>query len=401
MENKNKKIHFTSVNKFSKRLSYKEAADGKYVKSGHDNQFPKHIIELYNNSSIHAAAVNATVEAIIGGGLTANIESALDTANSHGETWNDIFTKITTDFYLHGSFALEVIWSLDRSRIAEVYHIDFSHIRAKEKSHRGRIPGYYISNEWKGYTSNLAEVEYLPVFNPLTKEDEPNQIYVPHTYRPGQEYYPLPTYNGALKVIELDAAVDEFHTSNIKNGLVPSLAITTFTNGSADDVKEIEQSLRANYGGAGNAGAMIYMDVDSPENAPKIEPIQTTGVDSYYTTINDVTTQKILTGHRITSPMMLGIKTEGQLGGRDEVVDAFLLWFNTVIEPLQQDILKCLDMLLETNYEGITLGVKTKKLYEDGEVEEDVVTSVETTEQEDQLLNDQINDDNDLSNIGS
>ena len=395
------KFHFAKLERFAAPwLSYKEKADGKYVKSGDDNQFPQHLIELYNRSSIHAAAVNATIEAIIGGGLTADNESILSHANKHGETWNDIYSKISTDYKLHGSYALEVIWSLDRTKIAEVYHIDFSHLRAKEKNERGHIPGYYISNSWKRYSTKTEDIEYLPIYNPLKKQEEPNQIFVSKKYRPGQEYYPLPDYNAALKVIELDAEVDNFHMCNLKNGLAPSIAITTFTDGSDDDRKAIEQALRANYAGTNNAGNLMYIDVPSPDLAPVITPIPQNGADGYYTTINDLTVQKILTAHRITSPMMLGIKTEGQLGGRDEVIDAFLLWFNTVIEPMQQDILRDLEVLLEVNYPGVTIGVQTKQLYNDGTVEEEVVTSVEVTEEEDQQINEQINDTN-ISNIGS
>ena len=396
-----KKFHFAKLERFaSPWLSYKEKADGKYVKSGDDNQFPQHLIELYNRSSIHAAAVNATIEAIIGGGLTADNESILSHANKHGETWNDIYSKISTDYKLHGSYALEVIWSLDRTKIAEVYHIDFSHLRAKEKNDRGHIPGYYISNSWKRYSTKTEDIEYLPIYNPLKKQEEPNQIFVSKKYRPGQEYYPLPDYNAALKVIELDAEVDNFHMCNLKNGLAPSIAITTFTDGSDDDRKAIEQALRANYAGTNNAGNLMYIDVPSPDLAPVITPIPQNGADNYYNTINDLVVQKILTAHRITSPMMLGIKTEGQLGGRDEVIDAFLLWFNTVIEPMQQDILRDLEILLEVNYPGVTIGVQTKQLYNDGTVEEEVVTSVEVTEEEDQQINEQINDTN-ISNIGS
>ena len=401
MDRKNK-VHFSKIERFShSRLNYSEDKEGKYVKSGKDNLFPQHLIALYNDSSIHASAVNATVEAIVGGGLTANFEPALEMANSKGDTWNDIFSKVSLDYYLHGSFGLEVIWSMDRSRIAEVYHIDFSFLRARERDNKGKIPGYYISSKWDRYgTTKGKDIDYLPVYDPLSKQEEPNQIFVVRTYRPGQEYYPLPTYNGALRVIELDAAVDDFHKNNIENGLAPSVAITTFTNGSDDDIRDIENNLRANYGGTANAGSLIYMDVDQPENAPKIEPIPQNGADGYYTTINDVTAQKILTAHRITSPMMLGIKTEGQLGGRDEVVDSFLLWFNTVIEPLQQDILRQLEILIDINYPELTIGVKRKKLYDDGEEVEDVVTSVETTEQDDQLINEQLeNNDDDVSNI--
>ena len=61
------KFHFSNIKRFSSPWkSSKESVNGKYVRSGEDNIFPQHLIELYNQSSIHAAAVNATVEAIIG-----------------------------------------------------------------------------------------------------------------------------------------------------------------------------------------------------------------------------------------------------------------------------------------------------------------------------------------------
>ena len=119
-----KKINFHK----GERLSYKEKGDDKYVKYGSNNEFPNDLIELYNNSSTHASCVNAIVEGVIGDGLTANEEDYLKRANSHGETWNDIFNKVALDYKLFGSYALEVIYSIDRSRI-EVYHIDFSFLR--------------------------------------------------------------------------------------------------------------------------------------------------------------------------------------------------------------------------------------------------------------------------------
>jgi hypothetical protein len=126
----------------------------------------------------------------------------------------------------------------------------------------------------------------------------------------------------------------------------------------------------------------MYIDVDSPENAPQITPIPQNGADGYYTTINDLVMQKILTAHRITSPMILGIKTEGQLGGRAEVIDSYLLFQNTVIAPYQQTILGCLENIMEFNYPDVILGVEQKKLYDDGEEETEVVTETDTTDTE-------------------
>ncbi len=49
---------------------------------------------------------------------------------------------------------------------------------------------------------------------------------------------------------------------------------------------------------------------------------------------------------------------------------------------MQQDILRQLEGILQINYPDIVLGVNTKTLYEDGEIEEEVITSVEVDDEE-------------------
>ena len=387
------KLKFASIGKdFDGRINMLEKQTDQYVKFGNYNSFPNDLIELYNNSSIHNTCVNAIVDGIVGEGLTADPEYVIKKANTTDESWNDVFKKVAQDYKLYGGFAIEVIWNKSRTRVAEVYHIDFSWLRAKEKDYRGRIPGYYISDEWsEAYRYGQApidEMPYLPVFNPNTNREEPKQIYVFNPYRPGQKYYPLPDYVGALRDIELDIETSNFHVNNIKNGLAPSLMVTTFTNANEEEREAIERMLQLQYAGTSNAGNLMYIDVDSPENAPKVEPIPQNGADGYYTTINDMVVQRILTGHRITSPMILGIKTSGQLGGRDEVVDAYLLLVNTVIRPYQQDILQVIEDLLQYMYpeEEITVGVQQLKLFTDGEEEIDVVTSIDADTGDDSEL---------------
>ena len=391
------KIKFSNITKDNgQRISLTERKMDKYVKFGEYNSFPEELIHLYNNSSIHNTCVNAIVDGIVGEGLTANPEHVLDRANNSGESWNDLFKKVATDYKLYGGFGLEVIWNKSRTKVAEVYHIDFSWLRAKEKNYRGQIPGYYVSDEWgTNYRYGQAPIDdmpYLPVFNPHTKLEEPKQIYVFNPYRPGQKYYPLPDYVGGLRVIDLDQQVDNFHINNIKNGLAPSLMVTTFTNANEEEREAIERMLQLQYSGTNNAGSLMYIDVDSPENAPQVTPINTNGADGYYSDINEMTTQKILTAHRITSPMILGIKTAGQLGGRDEIIDAYLLLVNTVIRPFQQSILSVFEDLLEMMFPelDITIGVQQLKLFTDGEEETDVVTSIDANIGEDAELEGEI-----------
>jgi hypothetical protein len=85
---------------------------------------------------------------------------------------------------------------------------------------------------------------------------------------------------------------------------------------------------------------------------------------------------------------MLGIKTEGQLGGRDETIDAYLLFTNTVIKPFQQDILDAFHKILEykTGLTEFSLGIQQTKLYSDGTEEVDVVTGTEAEVGEDSVL---------------
>ena len=393
-----KKYTFKTIprnNDTNARISMIERKNQFYISFGADNGFPNKLIDLMNYSSIHGTCINATVDSIIGNGLTTTNPETLDFANFEGESWNDVFKKVAKDLKLFGGFALEIIWSKDRTKVAEVYHIDFSYLRAKEKNFRGKVPGYYIWDEWNGINSyvnqSLEDIPFLPVYNPLKKDEEPSQIYVYQAYRPGMKYYPVPDYVGALKVIELDAQIDTFHLNNISNGAVPSLAITTFTNANEEEREAIEIMLRNQYGGAENAGSLIYMDVDSPDNAPVITPIDSNGTDVYYTTINDLVTQKILTAHRITSPMMLGIKTEGQLGGRTETSEAYLLFTNTVIKPFQQAILDCFDEILKINFgSDYVLGIQQLNLYSDDEEVVDVVTGQDSEVGEDNLLEEQI-----------
>ena len=389
---KKTKMSFSSVpRKFGKEWNHKESKDKEFVKFGYDNQFPNNTIDLYNKSSIHASCVNAIVEGIVGNGLTANDESYLSHANNTGDTWNDIYERIALDYYLHGAFALEIIYSRDKTRISEVYHVDFSHIRAREKDHRGKIPGYFISSEWneKARFTNVDQddILYLPTYNPFLKEEQPSQIYVSYKYHPAQEFYPLPNYIAAYKIIEVDVQVDNFHCNNLLNGMVPSLAITTYNNAGDDELREIQRQLEVSYGGTDNAGSIVYMDVADPSLKPDIQPIQSTSTDTYYSTVNDLVMQKVLTAHRITSGLLLGIKEPGSLGGKQEMMDSYLLFQTMVIEPLQKDILSCLEKIMKFNYPDIILGVENKKLFVDGEVDTEVITDGSTTEEEEKEIN--------------
>ena len=102
--------------------------------------------------------------------------------------------------------------------------------------------------------------------------------------------------------------------------------------------------------------------------------------------------QKILTAHRITSPVLLGIATPGALGQRNEMLDAYNLFLNMVVKPYQQDILSVFEEMLELKYPelDIVLGVEQKQILDTGEMEVDVITTKDAETGDDVVLEDTI-----------
>lgn len=90
--------------------------------------------------------------------------------------------------------------------------------------------------------------------------------------------------------------------------------------------------------------------------------------------------------------MILGIKTEGQLGGRQETIDAYLLFTNTVLRPYQQTLTQCVEDILHYQYPGteFSVGIQQLNLYNDGSVKTDVITSIDAEVGEDKQLETEI-----------
>ena len=131
-----------------------------YGDNSYKNLFPSYLVDLYNNSATHAAIVNATSAMIAGEDLLTEegkdlgqyVELKKFLANINGkETAHEVLTKAAFDLKLQGSFALNIIWSKDRTRISEVYHIPVEHLRVGVPDKHNRVKDYYLSADWAQY----------------------------------------------------------------------------------------------------------------------------------------------------------------------------------------------------------------------------------------------------------
>ncbi len=334
--------------------NYFEWDNREWIAWGETNLYPNRVIDLYNGSAINHTCIQAKVDGICGLGLyceNPTIDARLKRANPK-ESWNEVFQKITLDYQLFGGFALNVIWNRAGDKISEVYHVDFSKLRSGKKDYHDEVCEYFYSPRWDLY--KIRGTKYKPIkfpaFNPEDNlGDNASQIYYYYDYQPGMEYYPLASYIGSLNDIEIDRQLSLFHAANLNNGLTPSMFIS-MRNGIPDkDTRDqIYREFQESYAGAGNAGRFFLTFSDTADTAPEITPL-TLSNDTYYIQLEQRLSSRILTGHRISSPLLLGIREGGNgLGSNSqELLMAYSHFINTVITPDQKILLKQVNKMFE------------------------------------------------------
>jgi len=323
------------------------------------NLYPQFLIDLYYSSSISAAIINATAEMIAGEDLIiededdrdtearVKLQNFMDRANGN-ESLHEVLKKAAFDFKLQGAFALNIIWSKDRTQIAEIYHVAVEKIRCARPDEFGKTPGYYISSDWSNTRQNKPY--YVPAFNANDRTCA-NQIMYSGLYSPNMNSYYTPDYVSCNNWALIDSRVSEYHLNNISNGFAGSFMIS-FANGipTAEERNQIERSLTDKFCSESNAGKFVLTFSDDKTRTPEITPISPDKLSEQYIALQELLTQNILSGHRVTSPMLMGIKSDTGLGNNaDELNSAANFYHNTVIVGFQDMIVKQLRKIFKIN----------------------------------------------------
>jgi hypothetical protein len=321
---------------------------------------------------MNRTCIQSKVDGVFGQGLRTTDEAKnyiLNRANAT-ESYNDIFEKIDIDYVTFGGFALNVVWSNDGETIADIYHVDFSKIRSGiHNPETNEVHKYFYCHDWGNY-KKLVVTEF-PKFDPTRSIEQPSQLLYWFDYGPGSLFYPVPSYAGSLNDIQIDVEVSKFHLNNLANSMNPSLFVS-FNNGIPDPEarQEIYDEVTMAFRGTENAGKAFIAFSDDAEHAPTVTPIQSAN-DTYYTQLETRITSRILTGHRITSPLLLGLYHEGGSGfssNANEIEVSYQHFISTVIKPIQKSLLKTFNMLIGyTGNTGVELYIEPNKLFEANE----------------------------------
>jgi hypothetical protein len=343
---------------------YKEVKGKDWIYYGEKNDYPNYLLRIYNNSAKHNAIVTGKVDYICGNGWDVKSEDPMEKAKAYGiiqkvntkqESLNDITKKIVTDQTIFGGYYLQVIWTKATGEIAELYHVDYYKVRTNHDNTE-----FYVSDNWikNDNVNPRPDYETFPAFDPSNPRG--SQILYFKEYRAGANTYSLPDYRGAISYIELDISIGEYHLNTINNGMFSSKLINL--NGgkvSQEEEDRIERQFKDKFSGSKNAGKFMLAFNDSKENEPSIVDLSGTELDKHFDLLNKTVQQEIFSGHKISSPMLFGIKTEGQLGGRSELREAYELFQNTYVNTKQKSVEEIINYLYKFN--DVTAQFELKK----------------------------------------
>ena len=324
---------------------FKENKAKGYVTFGADNLYPEFLIELFNKSPKHNAIVSSKASYISGVGTKIFGQNTVDIAKAEAkikainayETLDEVKGKIAYDLELFNGYCLEVIWNKAKTAIAEIYHIPFKNVR------KGLEGEFVYCEDW---TDRKAEQVHYQPFNTTTRESK--SLYYCQFYRPGQGEYPLPDYIGALKYIEVDTEISNYYLNSIKNGFTAQTHIQLFKGiPTPEEARATARRFKENYQVTDNAGGLIIQYNDPQEKESVISNLQPSDFDKQFDLLNKTVQQEIFVAHKVNSPMLFGVRVEGQLGGRSEMIEAYEMFQQSYIEPRQQKIDDTLTYLFE------------------------------------------------------
>jgi hypothetical protein len=327
-----------------------------FIKYGADNLFPDYLLSLLEKSSIHKSIQTGKQDMAMGDGIKVATEnlpadqqaivSKFMNMPNPNENIEDISYKIFMDLIIYGAYALNIIWSKDRQTIAEFYHIDYGKLRCSKPDEDGNMSYYYYCDDWSDTKNN--EIKKIALYSTDERKD-PSQIMVVKEYNPAAKYYAIPQYSASIPYVEIDFEIGMYHLNNIQNQLSPNYLLQINTGiPEEEEQDELFRQIKSELTGHKGHKFMLTFG-NGQDQAPTFIPITTTDSDKQFLVLNEAVLQALCTANKVTSPMLLGIKTPGQLGGRSELVDAYDLYYATVINKLQKHVLKSYHKILTIN----------------------------------------------------
>ena len=384
----NRKVHQQEVKKYRDNIRVIKLAEAhndpeikevvtssgqEFVKWGAKNDYYQNLILRYLGSPTNNRCINGICDLIYGHGLECSDEYEDTTKFKQYLEMKRLFNshevrRVIQDLKQLGQGTAQVIYNKDKTKILKFVHTPTETWRAA-KADRGVIKKYYYHPNWDKY-KNGDKLKSLPTFGHGSDSDLV-ELYIFRPYKSGYYYYSPVDYHGALQYCELEEEVSNYHINNVQNGMQPSMLVN-FNNGvPPEEIQELlEQKITDKFAGTSNAGRAIIAFNDDADSAANIEPIHLPDAHAQYQFLSDESREKIMLGHGVVSPILLGIKDNTGFGNNaEELRTSSILMDNMVIRPFQNIMIDGIKDILAFNGVYLHLYFKTLQPIEFTDVE--------------------------------
>ena len=355
-----------------------EEKNKEYVAYGEDNNYFAFLIQQYLQSATNNAAIKSISDLIYGQGL------CIDGLEKDSKEVKEIkklvnhreLKKIILERKMLGMAAMQVIYSKagNNRKVVGIKHFPIHTLRPERMNAEGIIENYYYHPNWVD-KSPSDTLKKIPTFGNSTEAIE---LFILKPYISGYSYFSPVGYSGALPYCELENEISDYLLNEAKNSFSGTKVIN-FNNGvpSNTEREAISNDVKQKLTGARGQKVIVAFNENADSKAT-VEDISLNDAPAHYEYLANEAMHKILVGHRVTSPMLLGIKDGGNglASNSDEIMVASQLFNSTVIANFQGEILDALEEVLELNGEVPELYFITSQpveFTEEDQEEEDVV----------------------------
>ena len=320
---------------------------------GLQDDFYPEVTAAYNTSTTNAACIEGIADLIFGKGIytkNAGFTDALAKIVPQEELKRAIF-----DLKLFGNGAFQVYWNDDHTKVIKFYHIPVQTLRAEKLYDNPKIQNYFYCTDWFDMKAQKAKIK-IPAFG---TSNEKREILWVKNYTPGKYYYSIPDWIAALQFSFVEAELSNLHLNNIENGFLPLVMVNMNSGVPAPEERDtIEDLIERKFTGTRNAGRFMISFNDDAANKPTIDTINIENLHEKFQYVAEYAQDRILVAHRITSPLLFGIRTanNGFSSQSEEMKTAFSIMQTMTVQPFQNLVINTIgDALLEGGYDDTQL----------------------------------------------
>lgn len=350
-------LHIVNLSEYN-RPKITEDKRRDWVNYGDDNDYYSYLIKLFINSATNNAIIQGISQLIFGKGIDATDSSQKpDEYAAMKSIFHDsCLRKVILDLKLLGEGSFQVLYQ--DGKVIRAEHFPRQTLRAEKCNDDGEIEAYYYFHDWSKIKPN-SKPKRIAAFG-FGNGKEP-EIKIVKRYISGYDYYCPVDYQGALAYAELESEIADYLINDVQNGF-SGTKVVNFNNGVPDREKQLQvkNDVMNKLTGARGEKVIIAFN-NNAESKTTIDDVPLNDAPAHYEYLANECSKKLIVGHRVTSPLLLGIRTENNgLGSNaDEIKTASLLFDNVTIKPYQELMTDCMDAILAVNDISLKLYFKT------------------------------------------